>query len=654
MLQPLGSPLPPDPELHRVPLHGGPLTAACVLRDGTTAIAGTAEGKLIRWSMATGEVLERQQAHQGAVTHLVARGRTVVSCSTDRTARVWTAERELRLRRVHDEHLHAVRQAAVTDTHLVTVGDDAVVRVYGLAEGAIQLALPGHRHPVRVVAIHDNLAVTGSIDHELRVWDLRTGEALPSLGEPGPMHGQTHGSVLHALGAGPVAIAFPYPHRVLVAMGSTVTAWDLSTRSSHTVISGLAWPIEALAAQGDRVVVATATEIRGVHSERGDRVWLRQAVPPGGVGALALARDHLVIAGRDGAIRALDPARWSPAERHVAPALGALVGPDGTVAVTADHDHSVRLWSVTTGTPRSLLDSVPEPGAPAVAFSGDGQLVATGQRHQSPAVLVHHHDGRPAHALDHLHDGRPVAVQSLCFAWDGVLVGPRDEAPIQWWGLDGSTVRTLQGRTGHVERMVLVGHQLVSEARFSPRPGDAPVPHLQVWDLWRQCLAWSVPAEHDGGFGPLARYGEHGVLAGTGRSATELGCWDLGRGQLRRQVDLQHPLAAVAVAPDGAVYAVVVSPEARVQELVRLDATLTVLVRRPLPPEASHVALAASGDRIAWAEGREVVVAELLTGVEVGRSELHEPAVSSLALTPDGRHVVVGGASGGVHVLRAS
>lgn len=647
----------PRPSLHRHQVHRAAITALAALPGASLALAGTEDGQLVRFDTATGQVLESHPAHTAPVEHLAVHHHTVVTAAADGTSQIWTADMALERAHVLADASFPLRQVAASAAHVVAVGDDGVVRVYDRAQGTLLYELSGHRQPVLSVAIDEQVAVTASVDHELRVWDVTTGAALPDLGDPPADVGDV-GTILRVPAGPPVAVQLVHGHRVVVAMGTKVVEWDLSTRVETRRWTGTAWPIERLVADDEHLVVVSATEVRVVRMDQWDRTVFRGGTPSGGATAVALASGRVLVGAADGTVVAHDLAGWIPDEQHLSHASGAIVGPDGTVAATVDHDHGVRLWSVATGTPRALIDLPPGPGTTPLAFSGDGLRIALGQR-GSPAVILHHHDGRPAGTLDHQPHGHPVAVQSLLFAWDGVLVGPAGPGPIQWWGLDGTTVRTLFGHTANVRQMALSGHRLISEAQFAPEPGSPAVPHLQVWDLWRQCEMWSRAAIAPGGsrvapaFGPLVVLADGRLLTGTGRATTEIGIYDLERGWIVHRADLGHPWTQAAQAPDGHIYVVAADPVAEVCELLQLDATLQVVLRRPLPTHPAPTAIGVEADRLVWSEGNTVVFTELHTGTELGRSSIPgEATITSLALSYDGQHIVVGGATGRVHVLR--
>ena len=238
-------------------------------------------------------------------------------------------------------------------------------------------------------------------------------------------------------------------------------------------------------------------------------------------------------------------------------------------------------------------------------------------------------------------------------------MAPSGEGSPQWWNLDGEAVHVIHGTTRQVSQMVLAGHVLVTEGYF-PAPGsDVAVPQLQAWDLWRRCLQWTRAAQAPEGarfapgFGPLLVLSSGQLLAGTGRALGEVGVYDLDRAQVLTRYDVGMPWTAAAEDPDGIVSLVAVDASAHQREVVRIDRTIGVVQRRPIPFAATHHAMAAGADRIVWAEGSTVVLSTLGSGRELARyTLLDETGVSSLTIREDGERIVVGARSGRVQIVR--
>ncbi|MEV0391351.1 WD40 repeat domain-containing protein, partial [Nonomuraea sp. NPDC050643] len=211
---PTGNPLPTGP---------AEVTAAAFSAGGAFLAAGTADGSLIVWDVATGRRRGAPTGHAERVTSLAfaPTGALLLSGSADRTARLW---------------------------------DAASARPHGAP-------LTGHTKPVHAVAFGpDGTAIaTGSDDRTVRLWDTATGRAL--------------GPPLAGHGGGVRALAFTGDGRRLVAVaadlpqvtGDAYAVWD--------------WDTTALAA--DPTAVACAQAARDL--TRREWAWYVPGLPFRGV-----------------------------------------------------------------------------------------------------------------------------------------------------------------------------------------------------------------------------------------------------------------------------------------------------------------------------------------------------------------------------------
>ena len=328
-LTPIGGQEPaPNLAIHALPLHEAAIGGMATLGDLVSVVSGAADGVVLRWSLETGEVLERLEGHRAAVNAVVRRGDWVASASDDGAVRVWRSGAsggpgaELDLQHVLNEHTHAVRDVAISDRHLVSVGEDAVVRVHDLQSGKLVHDMAGHRRPIRTVAIHPSgrYAVTASLDHAVLVWDLETGEPVEPLYDAdgdvtelqaaGLFLARPNRTGRGHVGQAPRVLRF-LPDGHLLSGSDGLLLWDFEGRSEARRLHGLAWSVDALAMDDERLFLGTHTEVRGVLRDQWDRVVMRWAPPSQGTGALALSGDRLAVGARDGSVHVLDVSRWS-------------------------------------------------------------------------------------------------------------------------------------------------------------------------------------------------------------------------------------------------------------------------------------------------------------------------------------------------------
>jgi WD40 repeat protein len=121
--------------------------------------------------------------HENYVTGLAVRGDTLISCGFDRKL-IWSDRATGKLVRTVEAHAGWVRKLALTPdgTHVATVGDDLLLKVWDAATGEAVASLDGHdaRTPegylsalyALAMSPDGKFAATGDRAGFVRVWDL--------------------------------------------------------------------------------------------------------------------------------------------------------------------------------------------------------------------------------------------------------------------------------------------------------------------------------------------------------------------------------------------------------------------------------------------------------------------------------------------------
>ncbi|XP_010523999.1 PREDICTED: protein SLOW WALKER 1 [Tarenaya hassleriana] len=123
----------------------------------------------------------------------------------------------LRRLRSHARPARFVRYPWQDKLHLISGGDDAVVKYWDVAGEAVVSDLLGHKDYVRCgdcSPVNDSVFVTGSYDHTVKVWDMRV-ESSRWVAEIN--HGKPVENVVYLPSGGLIA----------TAGGDTVKVWDL-------------------------------------------------------------------------------------------------------------------------------------------------------------------------------------------------------------------------------------------------------------------------------------------------------------------------------------------------------------------------------------------------------------------------------------------
>ena len=533
-------------------------------------------------------------------------------------------------------------------------------------------------------------AVSASIEHRVLVWDLKRMKAVEPVytGTSWVRHlglgrlfigGRNTSGKGHA-GQAPQAMQFLDARR-LVTAADDVIVWDFPARAELGRLDDFAWGVQAMARDATRVFFGTHSELRGMTSDL-SAVMLRCKAPAGGVTALCLHGDRVLVGGAKGAVWVMPTAGWQPAPRHLGSASEATAAPGDALVATADSDAVIRLWDFDTGAPRACLDRYPEPNHKPFAFSSDGALLATTHHERPPCVCLW--DAATGALIRELHhqdaSARKHQVGALVFAGDSLLVGPFGGGTIQRWSLDGERVSSGATKTCQISKLAIVGDVVVSIGYFSVRGVDAPwsgendsVTHLQGWSaagelLWTHASQPASKWQWSASFDSLHPLADGRLLTHSGRESGELALLDPRTGALLRTWKLGDDFSIVGVHEGVAIARVTkrlkrlgfddvriyVDPddldwsssdhETR-SWLARVDPDGAPTKLLDLPFGAMHLSVASAADRVAWTEDHAVVVAQLSSGRALARVELGE-SITSVVLRSDGARVFAGMRSG--------
>jgi WD40 repeat protein len=469
--------------------------------DREVFVSGSDDNTVRVWDAATGHPLgDPLTGHTDAVSG-VAIGRVgdcdvIVSASWDRTVRVWDAATG----GLHGDpltgHTDAVSGVAigrVGERDVIVSGSyDQTVRVWDASTGrAHGDPLGGHTSWVRAVAIgrigEQDVIISAGRDRTVRVWDAATGR---QRGEP--LTGHTN--MVNGVAIGRVG------ERDVIVSGSddeTVQVWNAATGRPHGqpfvghthAVTGV-----AIGRIGDGHAIVSASWDRTV------RVWDEAFSHPLGdplighthaVNGVAIGRigDHdVIVSGSyDGRVGVWDAAtghpHGHPPAGHFNWVTGVAIGRVGTrdVIVSASWGPTVRVWDAATGRPHGdPLTGHTNPvtgvglgriGKRDVVVSGsdDGTVrvwdAATGRPHCRP--LIGHTDAVTCVAIGRV-DDRDVVVSA-----------GKDHA-----------VRVWDAATGHPHGDPLTGHTDVVSAVAFGRVDDRDVIVSASWD--RTVRVWDA------------------------------------------------------------------------------------------------------------------------------------------------------------------
>ncbi len=276
------------------------MRALAITADGQTAVSGSFDETVIRWSLARDAALQVMRFHNGSVNAVAILGDgRIATAGQDRRVALWKPGAEQPATMLGGHEAPVVALAASPDGQwLASAAWDHTVRLWPLSGGAPRL-LAGHMQNVNGVAFTSDgrAVVSAGYDQTLRIWRVA--------------------------GGAPLIVTLPSP------LNAVAVAAD------GEIVTG--------GADGKIYFVSPAGVPRGA-----------LAVSDTPIIAIALSHDgaHIAAAGVRGAVAIIDRAARRVTRTLVGPGLpvwSAVFLPDNRTLLTGGTDRMIRRWDVTTG-----------------------------------------------------------------------------------------------------------------------------------------------------------------------------------------------------------------------------------------------------------------------------------------------------------------
>jgi len=157
----------------------------CLQFDDTLAqdviISGGSDADVIVWRFSTGQMIKRMKnAHAESVLNLRFDDRYLVTCSKDKTIKVWN-RKELRPTDAEYPGTNVSRDAQYPD-YIINVQDRMRItegpRCPPLPVYTLLLTFEGHNAAVNAIQIYKNEIVSASGDRKIMLWDIHTGTRI--------------------------------------------------------------------------------------------------------------------------------------------------------------------------------------------------------------------------------------------------------------------------------------------------------------------------------------------------------------------------------------------------------------------------------------------------------------------------------------------
>ena len=301
--------------------HGGPVRALAISADGQTAVSGSFDTAVIRWSLARDAAIE--------------------------------------VLRFHDGPVNAV--ALLPDGRIATSGEDACIALWKPGAAEPERVLEGHAAPVVALAVSPDgeFLASASWDHTARVWPLAGGAPRVLEGHAQNVNG----------------VAFTPDGRALVTAGydATLRIWPLDGGAPSVLM--LPAPLNGVAVAPDGEIVTAGADGKVYFVSAGGERDGEVEVAPSPIIALALSHDgkRVAAAGIRGSVALIDRATRKLERTLVGPGLpvwSVAFYPDGRKLLTGGADRVIRRWDAATGEPiGNVIMGAPED--PLAGYAGD-------------------------------------------------------------------------------------------------------------------------------------------------------------------------------------------------------------------------------------------------------------------------------------------
>lgn len=399
--------------------HEGAVFAVAVFDNGRVASC-SADGTVRLWDLSSGAALQVLAKEQGWLISLCRVGRHVASGSYEGSLDVWHLESRRRPLRTLKAHCTKVRAlSAISDSEVVSAGDDGVLKVWDIEEDAEGVTLQGLSGPVTSISpLGGRRVVTAGFDRTLRIWNLAEDDQASARYEhEGAITG------IEYLGNGRVAVA---------SDDGWVGIWILHQGWSNCRLRGH---------EGGVLDVCT------------------------------VGRHHLASCSFDQTIRlwSLDTHQTEGVLRGHTAEIVCLATAGSRFLVSGSYDHTVRVWDLGSRTCRSVLTGHTY-GVHAVVCL-DSRHVASASADKT-IIIWDLESGRPVRTLR----GHSRGVFSLASLDSTTLVsGSRDGTLRIWNWASGGTVAVVPGLRGTVRATHVLSRRLLATSSDDSR--------LSVWDL---------------------------------------------------------------------------------------------------------------------------------------------------------------------------
>lgn len=333
--------------------------------------------------------------------------------------------------------------------------------------------------------------------------------------------------------------------------------------------------------------------------------------------------------------------------RHPGEVQVVAVSADGKYLATTNVDHVTRIWEI--GNEQQVVRLASDSGGDALAFSPDGQYLATGGGPSARvwrvssgveiARLKHRSEEGDAAITGGVASAPPGDIRSVAFSPDGkYLATASDDFTARVWEIGSGREVSRIAHEGIVNTVVFS-----ADGKYLATASWDKTAH--VWEVQtgaevvRMSHTYSVTTMH---------YSPDGTRVATTTSGDNLArVWDAAKTDTEvAHMTHEDTIAQVIFSPDGKLLATASGQLVRMWDADKMDTEVKSLAHKS---PVVDVAFSPDGKLLATASGRLTLVWDATSGWETSRKE-YDNMVTSVVFSPDGKYLVaVSGADVWVH-----